>query len=236
MGKAGIKAKKRRARVHTPVKMKKKKLVNMEKSIRDPVLKEQWDNKKTVKQNLDSISMKVYEDALPQEKDLRDKWRTEKIGDRDYRIMEKLTKMHGRDLKAMSRNIRVNVWQWTEAQLRKKLELFDAAKDKPREEPDFVWVHKDNQRPLMLPNVLKQERAEKEKAKRGGGKKKEEVEESMDQEAEEEEDEDEVEEEGEEDEDTKEVSCGWRARRNAKGRQNKKAAREKYRNAPIKKF
>eukprot|EP00919_Chromeraceae_sp_WS-2016_P064365 GHVR01152341.1.p1 GENE.GHVR01152341.1~~GHVR01152341.1.p1 ORF type:complete len:106 (+),score=3.69 GHVR01152341.1:51-368(+) len=66
---AGFKSKATRKHTYTKVKQKQKnnlKYVNMKRLVKDPVLKKNWDNKKSLKQNLESIPMTSYADQLPE--------------------------------------------------------------------------------------------------------------------------------------------------------------------------
>jgi len=91
------------------------------KRIRDEALKEVYDPKKTMKQNLASTNVKeMYLNRLPAEVPTKPKHPT-KVGEEEAPICEQLDRCHGDDYEAMHWDIKVNVFQWTVSQCKKKV-------------------------------------------------------------------------------------------------------------------
>lgn len=63
--------KKTRARVHVPVSRRIKRQLrfhrDLEKNARDPILRKHWDNKKTIRQNIASLSLEQLSTRLAED-------------------------------------------------------------------------------------------------------------------------------------------------------------------------
>merc|ERR1719460_3086593 len=90
-------------------------------------LKQVWDAKKTMLENFNSIDLKtLYEDRFPETIPARR--HEDKINEWERSVLARLVEKHGGDITAMSRDIKINKWQWTAAQLKKKVKLFNDKK------------------------------------------------------------------------------------------------------------
>eukprot|EP00919_Chromeraceae_sp_WS-2016_P064363 GHVR01152339.1.p1 GENE.GHVR01152339.1~~GHVR01152339.1.p1 ORF type:complete len:114 (+),score=9.96 GHVR01152339.1:51-392(+) len=95
---AGFKSKATRKHTYTKVKQKQKnnlKYVNMKRLVKDPVLKKNWDNKKSLKQNLESIPMTSYADQLPEKIESTTELRLDRT---EFIVMSKLNEIYGDDV------------------------------------------------------------------------------------------------------------------------------------------
>merc|ERR1712151_346049 len=98
------------------------------KKIQDESLRQAWDLNKTMKQNLESTDMKkLYFDRLPKSipKEARHQ---PKVNEEEAPICEKLSKKHGDDYEKMPRDIKINVFQWTQQQCKKRVLAWKAGK------------------------------------------------------------------------------------------------------------
>merc|ERR1711953_1363612 len=81
--------------------------------IKDDALRERYDPRKTLKQNLESTNVKeMYENRLPAEIPKQPK-HIPKVNEEEAPIIEELVKRHGDDYEAMHWDIKLNEFQWT---------------------------------------------------------------------------------------------------------------------------
>eukprot|EP00928_Gymnodinium_smaydae_P049785 TRINITY_DN33438_c0_g1_i1.p1 TRINITY_DN33438_c0_g1~~TRINITY_DN33438_c0_g1_i1.p1 ORF type:complete len:160 (-),score=54.28 TRINITY_DN33438_c0_g1_i1:70-549(-) len=91
------------------------------RQIEDPAMRERWDVKKTAKQNISSMNVKeMYYNRLPEKIPKRAK-NIPKVNEEEAPICEKLSQKHGDKYDAMHRDIKINVFQWTAQQCKKKV-------------------------------------------------------------------------------------------------------------------
>merc|ERR1740121_1104787 len=112
----------RKARGHkaTTRKAKDQKKLNPRK-VRDEALRERWDKRKTVKQNLEATNVKeMYKDRLPAEIPTQPK-HIPKVNEDEAPICAALVKKHGTNYEAMHWD-KANVQQWTTKVCKKKVE------------------------------------------------------------------------------------------------------------------
>lgn len=102
------------------VKKEKRFYVDLQKQMRDPILKKQWCNKQSVTANLSKISLDEHRAKCPEQHT------SDPIAlSNDHAgILRHLIAKYAHDTKAMTKDIKLNIWQWTERQICKKLELF----------------------------------------------------------------------------------------------------------------
>eukprot|EP00929_Paragymnodinium_shiwhaense_P103308 TRINITY_DN6670_c0_g1_i1.p1 TRINITY_DN6670_c0_g1~~TRINITY_DN6670_c0_g1_i1.p1 ORF type:complete len:162 (+),score=51.31 TRINITY_DN6670_c0_g1_i1:62-547(+) len=100
------------------------------RKIQDESLREHWDSKKTLKENIESTDMKkLYFHRLPKEIPKEAK-NIPKVNEEEVPICKKLSDKHGDDYVAMSRDIKINVFQWTESQVKKRVLLWKEGKQR----------------------------------------------------------------------------------------------------------
>lgn len=122
-----IKKTRKKTKVKVSRKIKKNRAYVAKGELMCERLKEVWDNKKTMLENFNSIDLKtLYEDRFPEK--IPDRRHEDKINEWERSVLEKLVAKHADDITAMSRDIKINKWQWTAAQLKKKVKLFNDKK------------------------------------------------------------------------------------------------------------
>lgn len=89
-----------------------------------PVLKEKWDNKKTLTANMASIDILDFSRLLPSEKDIKVAHPPINC-EREERLISNLFKRYGSNVAAWSRDKRLNPFQWTVSQCQKRLEVWE---------------------------------------------------------------------------------------------------------------
>ena len=101
-------------------------------NIRDEALRKAYDPKKTLKQNLESVDVaKLYADATnkPERLDAPRKVKhIYKVNEEEAPICQAMVKKHGDNFDAMFWDIKINIFQWTVAQCRKKVTAFNKGK------------------------------------------------------------------------------------------------------------
>mmetsp|Transcript_82612 Transcript_82612/g.219300 ORF Transcript_82612/g.219300 Transcript_82612/m.219300 type:complete len:158 (-) Transcript_82612:196-669(-) len=105
--------------VHRKVKGQEK-FLNPRK-IQDDRLRERYDKSKTLKQNLAATNVKdMYYDMLP-EKIPTEAKHTPMVGEEESPICAQFVKKHGEDYAAMHWDIKLNVFQWSTQQCKKRV-------------------------------------------------------------------------------------------------------------------
>mmetsp|Transcript_107723 Transcript_107723/g.303475 ORF Transcript_107723/g.303475 Transcript_107723/m.303475 type:complete len:159 (-) Transcript_107723:108-584(-) len=110
---------------NVPLVQKKKKDPNQRRlnprKVQDPSMRKAWDVKKTVKQNIESMSVKeLFMDRLPKEIPKEAKHQP-KVNEEEAPICERLFKKHGDNYDKMHMDIKINIFQWTAQQCRKRV-------------------------------------------------------------------------------------------------------------------
>mmetsp|Transcript_41726 Transcript_41726/g.84240 ORF Transcript_41726/g.84240 Transcript_41726/m.84240 type:complete len:158 (-) Transcript_41726:218-691(-) len=120
-------AKRRGAKVcHRKVKGQEQKL--NPRKIQDEELRKRYDPTKTLKQNLASTDVKeMYYKRLPKSIPKEAK-HAPKVGEEEVPICEQFIKKHGDDYAAMHWDIKMNVFQWTTAQCKKRVLAYQKGK------------------------------------------------------------------------------------------------------------
>ena len=102
------------------------------------VLRELWDPKRTITENYDALGIHIDPDRPVQNKG-KCEFLDRVIGEGDFvktedrlkgwekTIVQKLTVKYGTDYKAMSKDIKLNVYQWTTKQLQRMHESLQAS-------------------------------------------------------------------------------------------------------------
>ncbi|CAG9324032.1 unnamed protein product [Blepharisma stoltei] len=102
-----------------------------------PELKEFWDPEKSGKANYESLGIRTSIDTptdTPFKKEALNALTKnsehvptkEKLADWEIQIIESMIKKYRDDYKAMSKNIKINTWQWTANKIRKMIEKYNS--------------------------------------------------------------------------------------------------------------
>ncbi|KAF8821022.1 hypothetical protein IE077_002557 [Cardiosporidium cionae] len=112
-----------RRKVRRVPKTSKRRYLDLQKQHPNPIVRKKWSNKRTLKQNLESLTVGDFLSEIPASPP-DDSSAVPKLGEREVNIVEKLSEKHGTDLLAMARDIKTNRYQWTTIQCEKKLKSF----------------------------------------------------------------------------------------------------------------
>jgi hypothetical protein len=96
------------------------------KRIREDAIKEKYDKNKTMLQNLNNTDLKeMFAKKLPTH--IPDApLNPPKVSERDAPVCQRLQAKFGNDYAAMARYHKVNIFQWTEAQCKRKVEMWQS--------------------------------------------------------------------------------------------------------------
>lgn len=83
------------------------------RNMRDPILREKWNNRKSPQANFANISIGEFEGQLADDEELKKKTPEKKLNEMETKIISKLIEKHQDDYVKMSRDTKINVYQWT---------------------------------------------------------------------------------------------------------------------------
>lgn len=86
---------------------------DVKRNMRDRVLREKWNNRKSPQANFAMFSIGDFEDQLADDDQLQIKTPEKKLNEMETKIISKLIEKHKDDYAKMSRDTKVNVYQWT---------------------------------------------------------------------------------------------------------------------------
>ncbi|KAL8435719.1 hypothetical protein Efla_005257 [Eimeria flavescens] len=97
------------------------------RNLQDPILRAKWNNRKSPQANLAAFSVGDFEDKLADDEELKQKTPEKKLNEMETKIIHNLIQKHKDDYTRMSRDTRINVYQWTAAKCRKLANSFSRA-------------------------------------------------------------------------------------------------------------
>mmetsp|Transcript_79743 Transcript_79743/g.157974 ORF Transcript_79743/g.157974 Transcript_79743/m.157974 type:complete len:161 (+) Transcript_79743:52-534(+) len=144
----------RKRRNHVPCTKKNKKknmrrqFVNP-KLVQDEALRKQWDNSRTLKENLTAKTVKeLYWDSLPAEIPKEGKHPI-KLNEEELPIITQLVEKHGDDYDKMHWDIKINIFQWTKAEIKKRVEAYKQGKVRSMAAEIFSGHGQDLRKPVF---------------------------------------------------------------------------------------
>ncbi|KAL8269457.1 hypothetical protein Esti_006617 [Eimeria stiedai] len=94
------------------------------RNLHDPILRAKWNNRKSPQANFASFSLADFEHKLANDEALKAKTPEKTLNEMETKIISKLVAKHKTDYTKMSRDTKVNVYQWTAAKCEKLSRCF----------------------------------------------------------------------------------------------------------------
>lgn len=94
--------------------------------MRDDVLRAKWNNRESIQKNMAKFTLQDFEHRLADDEELLRPSEEKKMNEQQLVIFNKLFAKFGDDCEKMSRDTKINVFQWTEGQCSRFLRLYTA--------------------------------------------------------------------------------------------------------------
>ncbi|EPR60988.1 hypothetical protein TGME49_312960 [Toxoplasma gondii ME49] len=97
---------------------------DLQKQMRDDVLRSKWNNRESIQKNMAKFTLQDFEHRLADDEELLRPSEEKKLNEQQLIIINKLFAKFGDDCEKMSRDTKINVFQWTTGQCRRFLRQY----------------------------------------------------------------------------------------------------------------